>query len=588
VFFFNSINMSWTLFVLIIMTCLFRGEGSIQRAAECVTQLEHNVLQSSFQRSWGRERNSFIANMSQVSNISDAHVLYEQLKRFEEKLLHAKKSQSWRQWRRNYWKIMLDSRLTAVETITRFIIALMYMEDNILPESFKRDWTAEKRTKWLIDCKTLVNPLQKLSFFDDFYSKVELILENFGHKSLQDYDTKTSMVISALTTVAHDIESVGHKRGTMETAAGVLNISSGILGALGLILAPFTAGTSLVLTGASIALGLKGTIVNHLSSRLISTQDKIRNATEMTSAIIGETEALLQVLESYTSSANDVKTMLASMKYDHAIEYNVTDVSHKIIRISDVRKAWRMQSLIKELSPKNVLKAASNTQALKVAAPGIQIRKLPVGPNGVPKILFRSATSLSSTAAKLSGLFSTLSIGFGIWGTINGVNRIKEAMSVAKEFQRLAHDLAHAKRTILMSFDIDDEQQFKEDKLWTKYDEHGRKEDWYRLFYHGDKFATLVLLSYEVNAIESEKLCRRNGVFQLSLRSKHDSDIIRSWLHEFGRSAWISTASIYKEYAEGYPTQSGPRCVYFSSNHEFKLVNGHCSKEGKSAFLCST
>lgn len=70
------------------------------------------------------------------------------------------------------------------------------------------------------------------------------------------------------------------------------------------------------------------------------------------------------------------------------------------------------------------------------------------------------------------------------------------------------------------------------------------------------------------------------------MTTKGRSDAIRNWMHRYGRSAWISTASTYKDWALGEPDHSNA-CVYFSVSDDFRVKDINCNNHDLHAVLCA-
>ena len=115
------------------------------------------------------------------------------------------------------------------------------------------------------------NPAARLAFYEEVRDNVPNLLQYSGRRQKRSVDSglayyKANMeeTLHKMNKMADDLDVAAKKFGIAQTLEGAVSITAGILGGLGLILAPFTAGASLgfaIPAAVSGGLVIAGTVV---------------------------------------------------------------------------------------------------------------------------------------------------------------------------------------------------------------------------------------------------------------------------------------------------------------------------------------
>ena len=109
------------------------------------------------------------------------------------------------------------------------------------------------------------NPAARLNFYEDVHDVIPELLRSQNMREKRSENLNNGLIfykdhmedaLRKMRKMADDLDDVAEKFGISETVEGSVSIASGVLGALGLILAPFTAGVSIGLTVAGATLGI--------------------------------------------------------------------------------------------------------------------------------------------------------------------------------------------------------------------------------------------------------------------------------------------------------------------------------------------
>lgn len=436
------------------------NDSSVEAAAQCLKDLANSITFKSQDGSWRENRDDFFNNINKVKAVTDVRVLYEQLRRLENSVKVSKMRKTWEQWKRAYWRVITDPDNNLSLSVTRFIIALEFLEISLKTNAFVDSWLKSNRGIWLIKCSALTDSLMKLSFYDDMFVNVNDLLQAFGYDSLQGYSKKANNVISTINSAARKLDRATSVIGLADTSANVMGIVAGVVSGAGLVVAPLSAGASLFLTGYGTAMGVTSAVTSIASDivQVVWDEKKAEEVHEETKKITAETLALTEMLDNYGIAAIELKTKLDQLGKFRALDYLKKyglGGSKLYKKMGKSFKGWRMNTIVSQLRPDLI--AAAGKDTLSAFAPGL---KIPVWitrtcSDGLPKILVKGGTSLGSAAFKMSGVLTLLSLLFAVRGTIKGVKKITDGSKLAKEFRELADSLASAKESILQAYGID-------------------------------------------------------------------------------------------------------------------------------------
>lgn len=431
---------------------------AVKAAAQRLKDLENSIKFESQDDSWEDKRDNFLSKINQVRALTDLRVLFNQLRRLENSLKYNHQSEAWEQWKRSYWWVMTDPNSNLSLSVTRFIICLTFMERSLFEEAHSNSWIKSDRDIWLAECDSLIDSLMRLSFYDELFLNVDVLLQEFGHNSLRSYIREVNNVISTINSAARKLDAATKDLGLGDTVTGALGIGSAIMFGAGLILAPVSAGTSLNLTGLGAAYGVGSAVTGVLSGivQVVWDETKAKEVQEEMKKITAETLAVTEMLESYGTAATKLQTKLNGLGRFRALKY-LQDVGlggkSTYTGIRQVLDVSRMRRVVSEMRPDLLARGEGTLVAFRVAAPGVTLPRF--NSDGTTRILIREATTLHSAAVKLAAVLTVISLWFAIQTTIEGHKKYTDGSKLAREFRDMASSLTSVKDVILEAYGND-------------------------------------------------------------------------------------------------------------------------------------
>lgn len=262
--------------------------------------------------------------------------------------------------------------------------------------------------------------------------------------TFDEYKDHVTLCTSTIDECADKLDSVTTDIGITKTVGGSAAIIGGTAMVGGLVLAPFTAGTSLLLTvGGAVtsvlggATTLTANIVDQVWEKV--KKDKVKRA--ITPAITA-TLNLQNFLNSHHTSLEKARTFLKTPKGSklaqnivrgpkNAAMAGYTSFAIGKTAYKGIKHAKNFTTISKLVSPiddsVSVLRAGAAAEA---AAPGL-------------RVFGKSVVTTGSTAAKgLSGSLAVVGIAFGIWDVYSGAKQISNKSDLAQEFRESAKNIA--------------------------------------------------------------------------------------------------------------------------------------------------
>ena len=222
--------------------------------------------------------------------------------------------------------------------------------------------------------------------------------------------------------VADSIESVVRDTGIARTAGGAVGAASGAAVLGGILLAPFTAGASLALTVGGIVGGvasaattltaaiIKDKKVNENATRVKESLDSLKEKDEVVSKVMEELKEKVEKLRSLYGKESVKSFLKDGKKIAMWIEKFGYNIAYKGYTVYSSVKAIKFAKAVAEFVQADIY--AMRGIATGISAPGFSI---------FGKTLILAG---STTAKVLSGVFSVVGIGVGIWDIVEGAKDI--------------------------------------------------------------------------------------------------------------------------------------------------------------------
>ena len=265
-----------------------------------------------------------------------------------------------------------------------------------------------------------------------FISNDEIFKREHGF-SMTEYINLRRSCANEIREVADRIERVVRDTGIARTTGGSVAVASGAAAIGGILLAPFTAGTSLALTVAGIAGGvasaattvtaaiIRDTQVNEKAKRVKNSLDFVKDKDDLVCKIIEELKKKVDKLRSLYGKKSVMDFFKDRGKVAMWIEKIGYNIAYKGYTVYSSVKAIRFATAIAEFIQADIY--AMRGIATGISAPGL-------------RIFGKTLVLAGSTSAKvLSGVFSVVGIGFGIWDIVGGardINGSKHAVAYRK------------------------------------------------------------------------------------------------------------------------------------------------------------
>lgn len=256
--------------------------------------------------------------------------------------------------------------------------------------------------------------------------------------SMTEYVSLRHSCANEIRRVADSIKKVVKDTGITRTTGGSLAVVSGAATLGGLILAPFTAGASLVLTVGGIAGGVTSATLT-LAAGIIkekNVKEKAEKVKKLLDSLNEKDEVVCKIIEELKKKVKKLqtlygKTSVISFLGDSAkIAMWMKNIGYNI-----VYKGYTLFSSVKSIAiahkVTNFIQADLNAMrgiATGISSPGF-------------KLFGKTLLLAGSTSAKVvSGVFSVVGIGFGIWDIVSGAIDINGSEH-AKAYRKAADEL---------------------------------------------------------------------------------------------------------------------------------------------------
>ena len=267
-----------------------------------------------------------------------------------------------------------------------------------------------------------------------FISNDEIFKQKHGF-SMTEYIALRRYCSKKIREVAGHIERVVRDTGIAKTTGGAAAVVSGASALGGLLLAPFTAGTSLVLTVGGIAVGVASAAtsltaaiiqdrnVKSAAKEVKSLLDSLAYKDKVVGEVVQELQEMLKKMRALYGKRSVMDFIKDGVKIGKWIGYNIAYKGYKVYSSVKAIMFARMVA--------NIIKADISLMrgvAVNMAAPGFGM---------FGRALFLAG---SSTAKIISSVFSVLGIGFGIWDIVDGAKDIRGSEH-ARAYRKAADEL---------------------------------------------------------------------------------------------------------------------------------------------------
>lgn len=283
--------------------------------------------------------------------------------------------------------------------------------------------------------------------------------------NISEYKEKIEEAVGQMRECADTLDSVISNTGIARATGGGLGIAGGIAGLVGLGLAPFTAGISLVLTvGGAVTAAAGG--VTSLTGTLVNMgweKGQTAKAKEVTNDVARFTQSLQELLAVYLKRLSEAGDFLDNNK-----EYLIEDesnletffetgqiltkgakVGYKVVKAGSklykgVKGYKELMNIIKVIRPDILaIQGAKSGLAASAAAPKVSI------------LFGRGTIAAAGTlgAKVFAGVFGIVGIGFGIWETIDAASDISNGSKIAEEFRNVAKNLEKVGNEVLENYE---------------------------------------------------------------------------------------------------------------------------------------
>lgn len=238
--------------------------------------------------------------------------------------------------------------------------------------------------------------------------------------------------------VADNIERVVRDTGIARAAGGSVAVVAGAAALGGVLLAPFTAGASLVLTVGGIVGGvaaaattvtaaiIKDTKVNKKAKEVKKSLDSLKDKDEVVCKIIEELKEKVEKLRSLYGKKSVQSFLKDGQKITMWAEKIGYNIFYKGYTVYSSVKAIKFATEVARFIQADIY--AMRGIATGMSAPGLSI-------------FGKTLIAAGSTSAKvLSGVFSVVGIGFGIWDIVGGAKDINGSKH-AEAYRKAAGEL---------------------------------------------------------------------------------------------------------------------------------------------------
>lgn len=270
-----------------------------------------------------------------------------------------------------------------------------------------------------------------------FLSNDDIFKKEHGF-SMTEYISERRSCANSLHEVADSIEKVVHDTGIARTTGGSVAVASGAAALGGILLAPFTAGTSLALTVGGIVGGVASAATT-LTAAIIKDQkvkekgeevkqllDSLERKDKVVGAIMEDLQQKVEVIRELYKKKNIKDFMEDGVQIGLWIKGIGYNVAYKGYTVYTSVKAIRFASAVAEFIQADIY--AMRGVATGLSAPGLSI-------------FGKTIILAGSTTAKIfSGALSVVGIGVGIWDIVEGANDINGSEH-ADAYRKAARDL---------------------------------------------------------------------------------------------------------------------------------------------------
>ena len=250
--------------------------------------------------------------------------------------------------------------------------------------------------------------------------------------------------------------------GKAEAAGGGLGIGGGAMVIGGLLLAPFTFGSSLALTAAGAVTGVAGGITSLTGSLVNQSWEKGEAKTfkKATVPLFGATFILQEFLSEYIkilreateflkttegqAVANDAYTISEIIEASGKIAGKAFVLGNNVYKtVQSVKQAKQIKALVDFIQADYyALNGARIGLATHAAAPGLKV-----------PLLGKVVVTAGTTGAKvLSSSLAVFGIAFGIWDVVGGAKKIKNGSELAKDFRKASKNLKSESAKLIKTY----------------------------------------------------------------------------------------------------------------------------------------
>ena len=303
------------------------------------------------------------------------------------------------------------------------------------------------------------NPLNMAQFWKNLADNYLDVIIGY---SIDDYEDKLHKALKIIDECSRLLDKVAKDTGKAEAAGGGLGIGGGAMVIGGLLLAPFTFGSSLALTAAGAVTGVAGGITSLTGSLVNQSWEKGEAKTfkKATVPLFGATFILQEFLSEYIkilreateflkttegqAVANDAYTISEIIEASGKIAGKAFVLGNNVYKtVQSVKQAKQIKALVDFIQADYyALNGARIGLATHAAAPGLKV-----------PLLGKVVVTAGTTGAKvLSSSLAVFGIAFGIWDVVGGAKKIKNGSELAKDFRKASKNLKSESAKLIKTY----------------------------------------------------------------------------------------------------------------------------------------
>lgn len=425
---------------------------SRQEFCKLIRQFENAISYSDQSDDWkSTGRDAFHSVLDAAKHgTGNFNKIYNAIHKLENGLKYSAQTDSWKDFKREAAYVLFFSEKVAdseTESLTHLALYLLEVE---------RHWTGnwDDRSDWLQNVKSFINPVDYSLFMTDIVTNISELTRDDpmssnpgGKYSKSNFVSAVESQIERLRDAASQINYHTKNCGIAKATGGGASIAGGVMAAAGMILAPFSGGLSLGLTGAGIAVGGAGaaTTLGAAITKGVIESNNVKNC-EGKKILMKDIAKVCYAIELFDNGVKNVRNFLNTRNGSNliqelkGIDYNqMFDFTYKGVKtVYNTAKTIKIAGIVRMIRPELAAELGSKI-AVVSTAPGIQV------PGWILRFTNRTSFVIikaGSTAATCIGaVTAALAIVTGIFDLIGGIKDAQGSSEVVKKLRNSANSL---------------------------------------------------------------------------------------------------------------------------------------------------